>query len=67
MNIAAELKNYAEAYKAYRLSKDVPSYNLAVEVEYATADLFNLVKGGREDHAIQIINEEIEYLKKSTK
>lgn len=66
-NIQTALAKYASTYRAWRLSQEAKPYNIDVEVQYATADLFNLVKRGTTANALFIIADETEVLEKAVR
>jgi hypothetical protein len=59
MTLSAALANYAAAYKGYAISKGRTA-NVEVATQYATMDMLNMVKTMKEEHAIQVVQEETE-------
>ena len=58
---------YAEAYRAFQLAKEIKSYNLEVEVAYATMDVLNMVKTANEAEAVYVILDEAACLQEALK
>ena len=58
--------NFANAYRAYQVSKG-STFNIEVATAFATEDTLNRAKHMSEADAIWYINDEAEYLKESTK
>ena len=63
--IQTAIAQYAETYRAWRLSQEVKPYNIDVEVQYAAKDLLNLVKHGTTENALYIIADETDVLNKA--
>jgi hypothetical protein len=56
---------FAQAYKAYQLSKEIQPSNLEVAVAYATMDMLNTVKTYNDADAVYVILDEASYLEEA--